>query len=70
VAERLLTVAQVAEMLAVKPSTVYTWAYERRLPVVKLRGRALRFRLRAIEKIMREDERPALRPLTERVDRE
>lgn len=61
-ADRLLTPDEVAQMLGVKPTTVYKWAYERRLPAVKLRGRALRFRLSAIEKIIRDDERPALRP--------
>ena len=30
-------------MLAVKPNTLYQWAYKRRLPVVKLLGRAPRF---------------------------
>ena len=63
--DRLLTVNEVAEMLGIKRSTVYTWAYERRLPTVKLRGTALRFRLSAIEKIIKQDERPALRSLNE-----
>ena len=49
-------------MLGIAVSTVYAWSYERRIPSVKLRGHALRFRLSAIEKIIREDERPALRP--------
>ena len=62
---KLLTVAEVAEMLAVKPSTIYQWSYERRLPCIKLRGRALRFRLSEIEKIIRQDERPARRDFSE-----
>jgi len=61
-AERLLKPPEAAEMLGVATSTVYAWAYERRIPSVKLRGRVLRFRLNAIEKIIRQDERPALRP--------
>jgi len=62
-ADRLLKPREVAEILGVALSTVYQWAYERRIPHVKLRGRALRFRLSAIEKTIRDDERPALRRL-------
>jgi excisionase family DNA binding protein len=64
--DQLLTPKEVATMLGLKLSTIYRWAYERRLPVVKLRGRALRFRLSAIEKMIHEDERPALRPFANR----
>lgn len=63
--DRLLSVDEVGEMLGIKPTTVYKWAYERRLPCVKLRGHALRFRLSEILKIMKQDERPALRRLDE-----
>ena len=66
--DRLLNVTEVAEMLAVKRSTIYAWAYERRIPTVKLRGRALRFRLSEIERIIREDTRPAMRSLADSVD--
>jgi hypothetical protein len=31
-------VNQAAALLAVKPATLYQWAYQRRLPVVKLFG--------------------------------
>lgn len=59
--ERLLTVAEAAAMLAVKPTTIYAWANQRRIPRVKLRGgRAVRFRLSDIERIIREDTEPAL----------
>ena len=46
VPERLLDVKEAAAMLAVKPATLYQWAYQRRIPVVKLFGPrgALRFR--------------------------
>jgi predicted DNA-binding transcriptional regulator AlpA len=52
-------------MLGLKPSTMYQWAYERRLPVVKLFGPrgALRFRLSDIEALIARSVRPALRPL-------
>ncbi len=44
--DRLLNVHEAAALLALKPATLYQWAYERRLPVVKLFGPrgALRFR--------------------------
>lgn len=47
-------------MLGVSPKTLYQWAYERRIPVVKLFGRALRFRLSDIERLIAASVRPAL----------
>jgi excisionase family DNA binding protein len=44
VTDRLLRVDEAADVLGVKPATLYQWAYQRRIPVVKLMGRALRFR--------------------------
>lgn len=64
--ERLLDVREAATMLGLKPSTLYQWAYERRIPVIKLLGRALRFRLSTIRKLIAESERPALRSLDDR----
>lgn len=64
--DRLLDVKEAATMLGLKPSTLYQWAYERRIPVIKLLGRALRFRLSAIKKLIAESERPALRSLDDR----
>lgn len=58
--DRLLDVREAAAMLGLKPSTLYQWAYERRIPIVKL-GRALRFRLSVVQKLIRDSERPALR---------
>jgi len=63
--ERLLNVTEAASMLGLKPSTLYQWAYERRIAYVKL-GSALRFRLSAIEKLIAKSERPALRSSAER----
>jgi excisionase family DNA binding protein len=57
--ERLLDVNEAAAMLSLKPSTLYQWAYERRLPIVKL-GRALRFRLSDIEELIARSLRPPL----------
>jgi excisionase family DNA binding protein len=61
--ERLLDVHEAAALLSLQPSTLYQWAYERRVPVVKLFGRALRFRLSTIQKLIADSERPALRSL-------
>ncbi len=40
--DRLLNVSEAAAMLGLKPSTLYQWAYERRIAHVKIGG-ALRF---------------------------
>jgi excisionase family DNA binding protein len=40
--ERLLTVEEVAELLALSPKTIYAWAGSRRIPSLRL-GRSLRF---------------------------
>lgn len=60
--DRLLDVNEAAAMLGVRPSTMYQWAYQRRIDSVKLLGRALRFKLSTIKKLMREWERPAVAP--------
>jgi excisionase family DNA binding protein len=59
--DRLLTVKEAARLLSVAPTTLYQWAYERRIPSVKLMGSALRFRASEIERIIRAGERPARR---------
>jgi excisionase family DNA binding protein len=58
--DRLLDVRDAAALLAVKPATLYQWAYQRRIPVVKLMGRALRFRESDLRKVIAEGVRPAL----------
>jgi excisionase family DNA binding protein len=65
--DRLLDVHEAAGMLAVKPSTLYQWAYRRRIPVVKLMGPhgALRFRVSDIETLIARSVRPARRSLDE-----
>ena len=63
--DRLLTVNDAASMLAMKPSTLYQWAYERHVPTVKI-GRALRFRLSDIENLIAKCVRPALLPLADK----
>ena len=64
--DRLLDVNEAAAMLGLKRATLYDWAYERRIPVVKLFGSALRFRLSTIEKLIADSERPALRSVNNR----
>ena len=65
--DRLLDVREAAAMLAIKPATLYQWAYQRRIPVVKLFGPrgALRFRLSDIENLVARSVRPALRNPTD-----
>lgn len=61
--ERLVDVHEAAVMLGVKPGTLYQWAYQRRLPIVKLGGPRgpLRFRLSDLERLIAASVRPALR---------
>lgn len=69
--DRLLDVREAAEMLGLKPATLYQWAYERRIPVVKPSGPRgpLRFRLSTLQGLIAKWERPALCPLPEKLDR-
>ena len=62
VPDRLLAVREAAALLSVKPATLYQWAYQRRIPTVKLFGPkgALRFRLSDIERLIAHGVRPAL----------
>src|SRR5439155_14556587 len=62
--DRLLDVNEAAAILGLKKSTLYQWAYERRIPVVKLSGPRgpLRFRLSTLQELIAKCERPALTP--------
>lgn len=57
--DRLLNVEEAAAVLGLKPSTLYTWASERRICTVKI-GRALRIKLSVVEQLIADCERPAL----------
>ncbi len=61
--DRLLDVNEAAEMLGLKKATLYQWAHERRIPVVKPAGPRgpLRFRLSTLQRLIAQWERPALR---------
>jgi excisionase family DNA binding protein len=45
--EHLLTIEQLAEILQVKKSTIYSWTFTRKIPYVKING-ALRFKEKVI----------------------
>jgi len=64
VSDRLLKVAEAAAILGVKPSTLYDWAYQRRIPSVKLFDKALRFKQSDLEKLINGSVRPALKDVT------
>lgn len=48
---RLVTVQEAAKFLSVSVSTLYGWAWQRRIPFVKL-GRALRFDVAELERFV------------------
>jgi excisionase family DNA binding protein len=62
--DRLLRVDEAARLLGIEPSTLYQWAYERRVPIVKPGGRRgpLRFRLSRLLALIDTWEQPARRP--------
>lgn len=66
--DRLLDVKEAAAMLGLRPATLYQWAYQRRLPVVKPSGPRgpLRFRLSTLLELLKRWERPALRVTSEK----
>jgi len=47
----LLNVNEAAQFLAVSPSTLYGWVWQRRIPFVKV-GRSLRFELAELRKFI------------------
>ena len=63
--EKLITVNEVAELLAVRPATIYQWVKQRHIPHVVLskgaRKNCVRFRIRAIEAWLRNREKKAHR---------
>jgi hypothetical protein len=65
--DRLLDVHEAGALLGLKPATLYQWAYERRIAVVKPSGSRgpLRFRLSTLLKLIKQWERPAIRSLPE-----
>ena len=59
--DTLLDCLQAATFLHVKPSTIRAWTTKRRIACVKLAGgRAVRYRLSDLERIVKAGLRPAL----------
>ena len=52
----LLTCFQVARLLAVRPSTIRAWTSKRRIPFIKLNGKAVRYRQSDIERLIKAGE--------------
>ena len=59
--QRLLTVLQAADALALKPATIRKMILQRRLPVVRI-GRAVRIKEDDVELIIKEGYRKAVDP--------
>lgn len=59
--ERLLTVFQAADALALKPATIRKMILQRRLPIVRI-GRAVRIKEGDVELIIKEGYRKAVEP--------
>ncbi|OQA53905.1 MAG: Helix-turn-helix domain protein [Candidatus Omnitrophica bacterium ADurb.Bin292] len=51
--DRLLSIEDISGMLGVRKSTLYSWSHQRRIPYIKV-GSLLRFRLRDIEKWLKQ----------------
>ncbi len=51
--DRLLSIEEISGMLGVRKSTLYSWSHQRRIPYIKV-GSLLRFRLRDIEKWLKQ----------------
>jgi len=61
-ADHLLDTHAAAAFLGVAPRTLYKWAAQGRLPVIRL-GRSVRFRMSALRALVQEHEEPATIPL-------
>ena len=48
--EKLLTLRDVCKILIVQPGTVYGWIHKKKIPIVKLSNRMVRFKATDIEK--------------------
>ena len=54
--KRLLSVEEAATYLGVRKSTIYSWAWRRKIPSVKM-GRRLLFDLKDLDRIIEEHKR-------------
>ncbi len=60
--DRLLNVREAADLLGLRPKTLYLMAGERRIASVKILGKSLRFRESAIRQIIEDGEVSAKEP--------
>ena len=60
-ATQLVNVNEAAQFLAVSPSTLYGWVWQRRIPFVKV-GRAVRFDVADLERFVTQNRIEARRP--------
>ncbi|MFN3740845.1 MAG: helix-turn-helix transcriptional regulator [Thermodesulfovibrionales bacterium] len=58
--ERLLTPAELAQLLGVSRRSIYLMVHKKRIPAVKISRHCLRFRQSEIEKWLKSKEAPAL----------
>lgn len=65
-ARRLLSRREVAALFGVSPHTIYRWACEGRLPVVRTLGGRRRYPADEIMRLVRDQTVPALEALRER----
>jgi excisionase family DNA binding protein len=56
----LLTVTEAAQLLNLKVSTVRQWVWLREIDYFKLKNRSIRIPREALEKLLKEGERPAV----------
>jgi len=59
----LLDCKSAAEYLSVRPSTLRRWTFARKITFIRVGARAVRFRRSDLDKLIRQGERPALRPV-------
>ena len=60
--EPLLTCAELADRLNVRPATIRAWTFQRRIPYVRIGARAVRYRASDCLSLLKDV--PALRPLS------
>ena len=60
-ATQLVNVNEAAQFLAVSPSTLYGWVWQRRIPFVKV-GRAVRFDMADLERFVTQNRIEARKP--------
>lgn len=52
--KRYLNPKELSEYLGLKPDTIYSWIWQRKIPYFKIGGRLVKFDLREIEEWLKE----------------